>query len=287
MVKDQAANLRKKIQLANNSFSSTKVITVTSGKGGVGKSNFTINFALALLERGYKVAILDNDIGLANIDVLLGVAPKYTILDMLEQKLEIFKIIEEGPKGLQFISGGSELENIFDITSKKFPYLMEQLALLNGKVDILIIDTGAGIKEETLKILLSSDEVFLITIPEPTSITDSYAMIKLLQKNDKNIKLNLVINQIGDEKEGFNTANRLKLVSEKFLDFDLNLLGFIHKDDYVSKAVKKQTPFYISFPKCKASKDIRGIVDNYSQHVTKRKPKGVMSFLLKMTNVSN
>lgn len=303
MINDQATNLRRKMQQVNNTSSatnlgremqqvnrtvSTKVITITSGKGGVGKSNFTINFALALIEKGYKVAIMDNDIGLANIDVLLGVAPKNTLLDMLEKDLKIFDIIEEGPGGIKFIAGGSELENIFDITNKSINYLLDQLNSLNGVVDILLIDTGAGIKESSLKVLLASDEIFLISIPEPTSITDSYAMIKLLQKQKKDIKLYLVINQIGDQREGNSTANKLKLVSKKFLAFDIKLLGFIHKDDSVSKAVKKQTPFYLFFPNCRASKDIRLLVDTYfdDDEKTKKntKSKGLTTFLDKMTN---
>ncbi|OEG00419.1 hypothetical protein BHF71_00485 [Vulcanibacillus modesticaldus] len=280
---DQASDLRKKIALTHQEKSPTKIITITSGKGGVGKSNFTLNFAFALLEKGHRVMILDADIGFANIDVLLGIAPKYTLLDMLNNHLEISEIIEKGPNGLEFISGGSDLNNIFNITKNKLPYLFNQLSLLNGKIDYLLIDTGAGINEGSKKIILSSDDIFLVTTTEPTSITDSYAMIKWMISEKKDIKINLIINQIANEREGNSTANRIKKVTERFLDYSVNILGFIHSDDTVSKAVKKQEPFYLSYPNSRVSKNIRTLVDKYTTSKDGQYSTGITAFLEKMT----
>jgi len=284
MIVDQASDLRKKMTDIVDSESLTKIITVTSGKGGVGKSNITLNFALALLDKGYNVAVLDGDIGFSNIDILMGIVPKYTLLDLLEKHLEIWDILEQGTNGLQFIAGGSDLENLFNYTRNSFPYLIDQLSLLNGKIDILLIDTGAGINQESLRLLLASDEVFIITTPEPTSVTDSYAMIKLLKTRKKDIKMSLIINQIGDEDEGYRTASKLKLVTERFLDSDINLLGYIYKDEIVSKSVKKQIPFYVNFPNSKPTKNIKLLVDRFiNDSQAASKSHGVRGFLEKLT----
>lgn len=284
MITDQASDLRKKIIQNKNSESFTKIVTITSGKGGVGKSNITLNFALALQDKGYKVAVLDGDIGLSNIDILMGIVPKYTLLDLLEKHLEIWEIIEKGINGIQFIAGGSDLENLFNLTRNSFPYLIDQLSLLNGKIDILLIDTGAGINQESLKLLLASDEVFIITTPEPTSITDSYAMIKLLKTKKKEVKMNLIINQIASESEANSTANRLKLVTEKFLNSEINILGYIYKDDVVSKSVKSQIPFYVNYPNSRASRNIKLLVEQYINNPKiEGTSSGVKNFLEKLT----
>lgn len=283
MVYDQANELRKQFVTTNKEDSQTRVIAITSGKGGVGKSNFTLNFALALIDSGHKTAILDADIGLANIDVLMGIAPKNTLIDMLRNHLEIWDIIEKGPNGLEFIAGGSELESIFDIKRNNLPYLLDQLMLLNGYVDTLLIDTGAGLNQESLKFILSADEVFLITTPEPTSITDTYAMIKIIQSKKKDLKINLIINQVSNDQEGFNTAERIKLVTERFLEYEIDLLGYIYSDESVSKAVKKQEPFYLLYPHSKASKSIKQLVDIYTNSKNFEQSSGVKAFIDKMS----
>lgn len=266
MIYDQAAALRRRVEQNHKKKKPTKVITITSGKGGVGKSNFTLNFALALKQSGLNPVVLDADLGLANIDVLMGIAPKYTLLDLLSSHLKIWDIIEKGVNDLEFIAGGSELENLFDLKQNNNPYLFEQLILLNGYADILLIDTGAGLTPESLKFILSSDEVIIVSTPEPTSITDTYAMIKMIQSKKKDLKINLIVNQITSEQEGVGTANRISLVSERFLNFKINLLGFIYKDDVVSKAVKKQIPFYISYPNSKAAKSIKVLAEKYTKN---------------------
>ncbi len=284
MLSDQATDLRKKILNDENTEAPTNIITITSGKGGVGKSNITLNFALALQDKGYKVVVLDADIGLSNIDILMGIAPKYTLLDLLNKKMGIFEVMVEATNGLKFISGGSDLQNLFDLTRNSFPYLIDQLYLLNGKIDFLLIDTGAGVNKESLKLLLASDEVFVITTTEPTSIADSYAMIKLLKSKNKEIRINLIINQIASEKEGDNTANRLKLVIERFLNSEINVLGYIFKDDIVSKSVKDQSPFYINYPNSKASKNIKLLVEKYINNPDiYNKSIGIKFFLEKIT----
>jgi len=282
MVYDQASELRKRLYQTPTEKHQTKIITITSGKGGVGKSNFTLNFALALLELGQKVAVLDADIGLANIDVLMGITPKYTLQDMLSENLEIWDIIENGPNGLQFLAGGSNLQYVFEKTTN-FEYLFEQFLLLNGYIETLLVDTGAGISKESLRFMLSSDEVYIVTTPEPTSITDAYAMIKMIYSKNKHVKISLIINRATSEKEGLNTANRIKLVSKQFLNLEIDLLGIIFDDEHVSKAVKKQQPFYLIYPNSKASKNIQTLVSSYTKTTVKSNASGVKSFLEKMS----
>lgn len=284
MLTDQATDLRNSIIKDGDTESSTKIITITSGKGGVGKSNITLNFALALQDKGYKVVVLDADIGLSNIDILMGITPKYTLLDLLDNKMKISEIMVEAANGLKFISGGSDLENLFDLTSNNFPYLIDQLSLLNGKTDFLLIDTGAGVNKESLKLLLASDEIFVITTTEPTSITDSYAVIKLLKNKNKEIKVNLIVNQVSNKNEGNNTANRLKIVTERFLNSEIDILGFIYKDDVVSKSVKDQIPFYINYPNSKPSRNIKILVEKYINNPNiENENSGIKTFLEKIT----
>ncbi|WP_339063295.1 MinD/ParA family protein [Tepidibacillus marianensis] len=283
MINDQAENLRKKLQTSSNQAKlSTRVITITSGKGGVGKSNFTLNFALALLDHQHKTAILDADLGLANIDVLMGVHTKYTLQDLLEHHLGIWDIIEKGPNGLSFIAGGSDLEYLMNHKYQNLAYLFDQFQLLNGHIHTLLVDTGAGISPESLKFMLSSDEVFLVTTPEPTAITDAYAIIKMLHSKENSKKVSLIINRATNEKEAQSTANRIRIVSKNFLDFDIDYLGFIYDDDHVSKAVKKQEPFYLSYPNSRASKSMQMIVDKYIQQKQPYEINGTKAFLEKM-----
>jgi len=278
MIHDQAAGLREKVDI-DRGLKNTKIITVTSGKGGVGKSNFTLNFALALLESGHRTAIMDADIGLANIDVLMGIAPKHSLLDVLNNSLTIWDIMEKGPNNLLFIPGGSDLQSMFDLKRSNLPYLFDQLSLLNGHIDTLLIDTGAGISPESLKFILSSDEVFLITTPEPTSITDAYAMLKIIHTKNNSIKINLIINQVVSEREGKGTSERFRVAAERFLDYQVNIYGYIPQDDNISKAVKKQEPFYLSYPNSKASKSIRLLVDKYTNNKNELDVRGVSTFL--------
>jgi len=216
---------------------------------------------------------MDADIGLANIDVLMGIAPKHSLLDVLNNSLTIWDIMEKGPNNLLFIPGGSDL-----------PYLFDQLSLLNGHIDTLLIDTGAGISPESLKFILSSDEVFLITTPEPTSITDAYAMLKIIHTKNNSIKINLIINQVVSEREGKGTSERFRVAAERFLDYQVNIYGYIPQDDNISKAVKKQEPFYLSYPNSKASKSIRLLVDKYTNNKNELDVRGVSTFLEQVSN---
>jgi flagellar biosynthesis protein FlhG len=261
---DQAEGLRNLVQSNNGTQArTTKIITVTSGKGGVGKSNFTLNFSLTLQSMGYKVLIFDADMGLANIDVLMGVSSKYTLYHLLKKQKSIWEIIQKGHHDLEFIAGGSGFNDLLRLTDDELSYFASEVEQLNGYVDYIIFDTGAGLSKETLKFILAAEETIVVTTPEPTAITDAYAIIKMVHAMGYQIPFKLVVNRITDTKEGKHTADKIKLVAKQFLDIDIPTLGFVEDDSFVSKAVKKQTPFTIAYPNCAASKDIQQLAERF------------------------
>jgi flagellar biosynthesis protein FlhG len=237
---------------------SARVITVTSGKGGVGKSNITINLAIALSEQGFRIVILDADFGLANIDVLFGIVPRYTMLDMIKNQKSIIEILAEGPKNTRFISGGSGVEDLVKLERQQIMRFIDNISFLDKIADIIIVDTGAGLSENVMSFVTAADDVVLVTSPEPTSITDAYALIKMLSGIDKHKKVRVVVNRAENSKEANDVLNKLVLVAEKFLGMNLEPAGYILNDDAVIRAVKQQKPFILSFPKSHAA---RGIMD--------------------------
>lgn len=238
---------------------SARVITVTSGKGGVGKTNVTINLAIALSEQGLRVVILDADFGLANIDVLFGIIPQYTLVDVIKNKKSILEILSDGPRNVKFISGGSGVEDLVKLNREQILKFVENMALLDKLADIIIVDTGAGLSENVMSFIMAADEVLLVTTPEPTSITDAYALIKMVSNRDKTKKIRIVVNRADNITEANDVMNKLTLVAGKFLGIVLESAGYILHDDAVIKAVKQQKPFSISFPKSQAAKNIRDI----------------------------
>lgn len=255
-LRQAAVQAEKKLPMVKRT---ARVITVTSGKGGVGKTNITINLAIALSEQGYRVIILDADFGLANIDVLFGIIPKYTLLNVIKDEKNIMEILSDGPMNTRFISGGSGVEDLVKLDKQEILKFVEKMALLDKLADIIIVDTGAGLSENVMSFIMAADEVLLITTPEPTSITDAYALIKMVSNRDKTKKIRLLVNRTENSEEANDVLNKLVLVAEKFLGISLVPTGYIMHDDAVVKAVKQQKPFLISFPKSQAARNIREI----------------------------
>jgi flagellar biosynthesis protein FlhG len=285
---DQAQSLRELVKSQQDTPArSTKIITVTSGKGGVGKSNFTLNFALTLQKRGYKVLIFDADIGLANIDVLMGVSTKYSLYHLLKKEKTIREIIHKGHNDIEFIAGGSGFTDLLRLTEDELDYFAQEVGQLNGHVDFIIFDTGAGLSKETLKFILAAHETIVVTTPEPTSITDAYAIIKMVHREEMQVPFRLVINRVSDDREGKQTADKISLVAKQFLGLDIPTLGYVSDDVLVSKAVKKQIPFTVAFPNSQASRDIEELVEHFinGQSVTSSESSGVKGFLSKMMHL--
>ncbi len=240
----------------------SRVVAVTSGKGGVGKTNFTINLGISLARAGKKVVIFDADLGMANIDVILGSIPKYTLVDLMETDLPIERIMSEGPEGIKIISGASGIEGLIDMSPENTKRLNQRFSQISRYADFILIDTGAGIAKSVLSFVLSAQEVLVISTPEPTSITDAYAVIKAVGKQDQNKSIQLVINKVRDRKQGREVYEKLKRVGREFLQMEIGLLGCVQEDPYVVKAVYSQTPFSVQFPGSQAAKDVKEAAGN-------------------------
>lgn len=261
---DQAERLRRLVQRQQNrSPRETRIVTITSGKGGVGKSNFTLNFALGLQSRGYESIIFDADIGLANIDVLMGVTPQYSLYNLMKKERNIWEIIQSGHNNLRYVAGGSGFRDLMSLSEDDLNAFADQIEQLDGHVDYILFDTGAGLSKETVKFIQAADETIVVTTPEPTSITDAYAIIKMLHGMEEPVKFKLVINRVTDDREGKQTADKLALVAKRFLGADLPVLGYVPDDANVSKAVKRQIPFSVAYPHTAASRSVEEIVSRY------------------------
>ncbi len=258
---DQAEKLRNIIKAQNDSQErQARVITVTSGKGGVGKSSVAINLALQFRKQGKSVIIFDADFGLANIEVMFGAIPKYNLADMIFRGKSFKDIIVEGPEGIGFISGGSGINGLGNMNKDQVQYLVFKLKELETLADIIIIDTGAGISDSVLEFVVSSSEVLLVTTPEPTSITDAYALLKTLSTRstfDKDYtEIRVITNRVSSYEEGRNLYNKLEVVVCKFLKINLKYLGIIPMDGNMSKAVMQQKPISSAYPNSVATEAI-------------------------------
>lgn len=279
---DQAETLRKLVSSRVNpgeprvGKGAARILTVSSGKGGVGKSNFTLNFALALKTLGCKVLLFDADIGMANIDVLMGVRSRYNLYHLLKGERDINEIIELGTQALPFIAGGSGLADLFSLSEADLNIFTSQIEALSDEMDYIIFDTGAGLSKETLKFIMAADECLVVTTPEPTAITDAYALIKVVHGMETEANFRLVINRVTGEPEAKQVADKISLVAQRFLDMDIPTLGYIHDDPHVMQAVKKQIPFSVAFPGCMAARDVQRLAFQYL-NVPQTKPRDTLS----------
>lgn len=286
---DQAEALRNlvKQQEQQEEGRMTRVVTVTSGKGGVGKSNFSLNFALSLQRLGKKVLVFDADIGMANIDVLMGVSSTYNLYHLLKQEKTIWEIVQEGPEGLHFIAGGSGFRDLMDLSTEQLDRFADEINKLHGKYDLILFDTGAGLSKETVKFITAAQETIVVTTPEPTSITDAYALIKMVKTMEVDVQFKLVVNRATDTREGKQTAEKISMVSQRFLQSDLPHLGILPDDPNVSKAVKRQIPFTVAYPGSEASIAIDRIAKHFLEIPQSSVPSGgVKGFLHKMFRLS-
>lgn len=266
---DQAASLRSLVSapLENDerkvSNRSSKIITVASGKGGVGKSNFTLNFALTLHSMGKKVLVFDADIGMANIDVLMGTSSSYNLYHLLYRHKTIREIIQLGADGLPYIAGGSGMKELFSLSDRDLEFFASEVEDIAQEMDYVIFDTGAGLSRENMRFIGAADECLIVTTPEPTSITDAYALVKVMHGQEHATPFRMIVNRVEDEREAERVADKIAGVARRFLQTDIPLLGYISEDAQVVTAVKKQMPYRLAYPHCKASKDIQKLALRY------------------------
>lgn len=261
---DQAEQLRKMMQ-QTDSKPQARVITVTSGKGGVGKTSISLNLAIQLTRLGKKVVVFDADFGLANIEVMLGVRPQYNLADMMFRGKELKDIITEGEEGICFISGGSGIQELATMNREQVVFLTNRLMELDQFADVIIVDTGAGISDSVLEFVLASTEVLLVATPEPTSITDAYALLKALNRKTEfsieDTSIKMISNRVKSEAEGQNLFEKMSVVSEKFLNIPITYVGAVPMDEQITKAVMRQKPVSVINPDAPAAKAIRQIAE--------------------------
>jgi len=283
---DQAQALRERVRARiGTAPGTTRVVAVTSGKGGVGKSNFSLNFAIALRNRGHSVLVFDADIGMANIDVLLGSPARYSLVHLLRKEKTIWEIIQEGPGGLRFIAGGSGFLDLLRLDEEQLEYFVTEVEKLHGHFDFVLFDTGAGLSKETARFITAADETIVVTTPEPTAVTDAYALIKMVSAGGEPVRFRLVINRAADEREGIQTADHFRRVAARFLGLDILPLGYVPDDQHVPKAVKKQVPLLHAYPHCPAAKGIDRIASSFLMEERTAAPAGIRGFLSRIRRI--
>lgn len=257
---DQAQALRELVSKRNQPEQKMKIITITSGKGGVGKSNFTTNLALSLKEYGKIPIILDADFGLANVEIILGQRPKYNLSHLIHKQCTFNELLCESQYGIPFISGGSGVKDMLFLSEGEIDTIANQLNELEKRTDLLLIDTGAGINEIVLKFCQLADEVYVIVTPEPASMTDAYALIKTLVKDfSLTPQFNIVINKAMNRDEAHEVYRKMAYVAKEFLQASICYAGYIPYDPKLFESVKNQQPVIQYAPKCSASEAYKAI----------------------------
>ncbi|MBD5443768.1 MAG: MinD/ParA family protein [Treponema sp.] len=280
-MEEQADDLREFMSNQPKSNHNTRIIAITSGKGGVGKTNLSVNMAIAYAQLGKKVILIDGDLGMANVNVLLNVVPKYNLMHVINNKKTMKEIILDTEFGIKFIAGANGFSKIANLNQNELNDFARQFTML-GDADIIIIDTGAGIANNVLQFVAAANEVYVVTTPEPTSITDSYGIIKIITTEivDKQVNLKLIVNRVHSADEGKRIADRIINIAAQFLGYKVDYVGFVYEDVVVSSSVIRQKPFIVVNPTSKSSQCLKHIVGR----IEKSEPaenSGVLTFLKK------
>ena len=238
-----------------------RVVAITSGKGGVGKTNLAVNLAIALQKRGHRVLVIDADLGMANVDILLGAASRKHLLDLLRPEVTLDDVIVR-TSHIQYISGGSGIEKALEYDHAEKLLLQQKLADCATRADLILVDTGAGLGRNVMDFILAADEVLLVTTPEPTSLTDAYAVMKAYSIYAAQKNLRLIINRVYEAKESREVAQKLQRAAEKFLHMPVDCLGYVFEDTAVTKAVRKQTPLLKAEPTAAAARCIDALAQS-------------------------
>ena len=265
----------------NGKNHNTRIIAVTSGKGGVGKTNFAVNMAIAYAQLGKKVILIDGDLGMANVNVLLNVVPQYNLMHVINKKKSMKQIILDTEFGIKFIAGANGFSKIANLSVDELEYFANQFSTL-GNADIIIIDTGAGIANNVLQFVAAADEVYVVTTPEPTAITDAYGIIKIITTEivDRVVNIKLIVNRVHSADEGKRISERIITIVGQFLNYKVEYLGCIYEDPIVQASVIRQKPFIVVNPTSKPAVCLKHIVGR----IEKTEPEyneGVASFLKK------
>ncbi|MDR2630237.1 MAG: MinD/ParA family protein [Spirochaetaceae bacterium] len=269
-MEDQAERLREMMRTRSSvqekpsqakEVKKTRIITITSGKGGVGKTNVSVNMALAYARLGKKVVVMDADLGLANVNVMLNMVPKFNLYHVIRKQKTMKEILLETEYGISIVAGASGFSKIANLSEIERQNFINELDTLSN-TDIIIIDTSAGVSSNVLDFIAVADDAVIITTPEPTAITDAYGIIKIIatEIDNLNMGLKLVVNRVKSVAEAKKVADRMTSIAGQFLNLKVEYLGFIYDDPAVSHAVLRQRPFMVVDPKCRASLCVQHIV---------------------------
>lgn len=257
-----------------------KVIAVTGGKGGVGKTNLSVNLSIALSEMRRRVVLMDADLGLANVDVLLGLQAKYTIADVLSGAKSIRDILVTGPGGIKIVPASSGIQKMASLSAQEHAGLIHSFSELSDQIDVLMVDTAAGISDTVVSFVRAAQEAIVVVCDEPSSITDAYALIKLLNLEHGVFRFRVVANMTRSTQEGINLFAKLNNVCERFLDASLQYLGHVPFDESVRKAIQKRRPVVEFAPRCKASTAIKVLAQKIDEWPVQAAPRGHLEFFL-------
>ena len=261
--RDEKETLSHKVgELPFGTDNDTRVIAVTSGKGGVGKSNLAVNLAVAMQLSGKRVMLIDADIGMANVNLLMGAVTNRSLIDLLKDGVELKDVVESGAAGVKYISGVAGVEAAWDLNRAQQRKLHKKLGDCSKMADVIIIDTGAGLNRNVAEFILAAEEVLLITTPEPTALADAYAVIKAYTTYTDRRNIKLIINRIRDEEECNEVADKINQTTEKFLGVTIDCLGYIYDDRAVAEAVHRQEPFVIANPNSSAARCVFSIANS-------------------------
>jgi flagellar biosynthesis protein FlhG len=257
-----------------------QVIAVTGGKGGVGKTNLSVNLSIALAEMQRRVVLLDADLGLANVDVLLGLKSERNISDVLSGQCQLHDVLLNGPSGMKIVPASSGVQQMTQLSVQEHAALINAFNELDQQVDIMVVDTAAGISETVVSFVNASSEIIVVVCDEPSSITDAYALIKLLNSEYQQNRFRVIANMTRTLNEGQNLFNKLQTVCDRFLDVTLHYIGHVPFDETVRKSVQKQKPLLCFAPRCRASQSIRAIAQKINDWPLPSGPRGHLEFFV-------
>lgn len=275
MIEDQASSLRRM-----NQSRLIKVIAVTGGKGGVGKTNVTLNTAISLAQQGKRVMVLDADLGLANVDVLLGLRVEKNLSHVLSGECTLDEVLVEGPYGIKIAPASSGSQSMTELSPTEHAGLIRAFSELQSQIDVLIVDTAAGISDMVLSFSKASQDIMMVVCDEPTSLTDAYALIKILNKEHGIFRFKIVANMVRSMREGDELFSKLTKVTNRFLDVALELVAVIPFDENVRKSVRKQKAIVEAFPTSPAAMAIRRLAKKAIEWPIPNQPGGHLEFFL-------
>lgn len=282
-MKDQTQLLRERVEAARRA-DENKAYTfcVTSGKGGVGKTSFAVNFALALANCGKKTVILDGDFGFSNVNIMLGKNSRFSMEHVVRGEKKLPEIMEESYPGVWYISGGSGVADLLHLQAGQMERIMSQLSALEQEMDYIILDTGAGLNDNILKMIAASDQTVLVTTPEPTSILDGYVVIKTAAGLPERPDISILVNKAASEKDAGATYRSLKDVAYKHLGYKLSMLGFVPPDKRMSQSISSMVPYLLEHPSSMTAAQFRKIANETTRAQSPKRESNIQSFFRRL-----